>query len=130
MLNMCHQTGDSGTHSFELDSGGSSSDCRQSPPVFYSLNGTPDRQPVPHHLLDNMGRSLDEAFDTSLVYRYEHYPTSHHLRCDSQSSQCNNHIVTANGGESQLNDASQFSPLSFFRTLSRRVNLKINLFCV
>ena len=38
--------------------------------AYYSLNGTPDHQPVPHRLLaSSMGRSLDEAFDVS-AYQY------------------------------------------------------------
>ncbi|KAK2153844.1 hypothetical protein LSH36_283g01004 [Paralvinella palmiformis] len=38
----------------------SSREMSQSPPVFYSLNGTPDHKPVPH-ALHNMGQSLDET---------------------------------------------------------------------
>lgn len=38
--------------------------------AYYSLNGTPDHQPLPHRLLaSSMGRSLDEAFDVT-SYQY------------------------------------------------------------
>lgn len=38
----------------------SSREDSQSPPVYYSLNGTPDHKPVPHPL-HHMGHSLEEA---------------------------------------------------------------------
>ena len=42
--------------------------------AYYSLNGTPDHQPVPHRLLaSSMGRSLDEAFVTSSYCDYSEY---------------------------------------------------------
>lgn len=63
--------------------------------AYYSLNGTPDHQPVPHRLLaSSMGRSLDEAFVSSSYCEYSgDYSTdrtsgrvSHH-RTSSQPSQ-------------------------------------------
>ena len=61
--------------------------------AYYSLNGTPDHQPVPHRLLaSSMGRSLDEAFVTSSYCEYSEYSgdsasgrVSHH-RTSSQPS--------------------------------------------
>ena len=66
--------------------------------AYYSLNGTPDHQPVPHRLLaSSMGRSLDEAFVTSSYSDYREYSgepltarVTHH-RTSSQPSR----MVTA-----------------------------------
>jgi len=65
--------------------------------AYYSLNGTPDHQPVPHRL--SMGRSLDDTFTVTSslsgdLPSSDHRSVSHH-RTSSQPSHVIHHPHTA-----------------------------------
>ena len=61
--------------------------------AYYSLNGTPDHQPVPHRLLaSSMGRSLDEAFDVT-AYQYTAGQGVHHRTASHPSHMTRQHDV-------------------------------------
>lgn len=73
--------------------------------AYYSLNGTPDHQPVPHRLLaSSMGRSLDEAFDVT-AYQYTaacHTDTTrivHHRTSSQPSHVTRQHDIMADNGQ-------------------------------
>lgn len=71
--------------------------------AYYSLNGTPDHQPVPHRLLaSSMGRSLDEAFDvTAYQYTAGHSDTTrivHHRTASHPSHMTRQHDVISDTG--------------------------------
>ena len=67
--------------------------------AYYSLNGTPDHQPVPHRLLaSSMGQSLDEAFVASSYCDYTDYsgePGSGRVTHHRTSSQPSRMISTS-----------------------------------
>ena len=66
--------------------GHSARDHSQSPPVYYSLNGTPDHKPIPHPL-HHMGHSVDYSkashplanMGHSLDYKPTHTHSLHHM---------------------------------------------------
>ena len=71
--------------------------------AYYSLNGTPDHQPVPHRLLaSSMGRSLDEAFDvTAYQYTACHGDSTrilHHRTASHPSHMTRQHDVMSDTG--------------------------------
>ena len=68
--------------------------------AYYSLNGTPDHQPVPHRLLaSSMGRSLDEAFVTSSYCEYTGEPASGRVSHHRTSSQPSHMMTTSRHGD-------------------------------